>query len=116
MSQELSFFWNSQRDTKLLKLREENGLDWEQLGNVFHLEPSEVHDRYDRIKSRSSARRKLRHCHDCGRLTSDYRCPACWKKLRETGGYEKPSRVGSPEAGAAFRVRTSEIRERGYRE
>lgn len=23
-----------------------------------------------------------RHCHDCGRPTNDYRCPACWARLR----------------------------------
>jgi hypothetical protein len=23
-----------------------------------------------------------RRCHDCGKLTTDYRCHACWKKLR----------------------------------
>ncbi len=23
-----------------------------------------------------------RHCHDCGKPTNDYRCEACWKKLR----------------------------------
>lgn len=24
-----------------------------------------------------------RRCHDCGRPTPDYRCPACWRKLRK---------------------------------
>lgn len=28
-----------------------------------------------------------RRCHDCGRPTTDYRCPACWAKLRRKGGY-----------------------------
>ena len=23
-----------------------------------------------------------RRCHDCGKPTTDYRCPACWDKLR----------------------------------
>jgi len=25
----------------------------------------------------------MRKCHDCGRVTSDYRCPKCWEKLRK---------------------------------
>lgn len=25
----------------------------------------------------------LRHCHDCGRLTPDYRCPVCWEKYQK---------------------------------
>ena len=25
-----------------------------------------------------------RRCHDCGRPTTDYRCPACWRRLRAT--------------------------------
>lgn len=24
----------------------------------------------------------MRFCHDCGKPTSDYRCPLCWSKLR----------------------------------
>lgn len=28
-----------------------------------------------------------RRCHDCGRPTTDYRCPRCWAKLRRKGGY-----------------------------
>ena len=26
---------------------------------------------------------KKRRCHDCGRVTSDYRCQRCWEKLRK---------------------------------
>lgn len=29
----------------------------------------------------------MRRCHDCGAPTTDYRCPACWAKLRRKGGY-----------------------------
>lgn len=28
----------------------------------------------------------LRKCHDCGKPTPDYRCPACWRKLRKRLG------------------------------
>ena len=28
----------------------------------------------------------LRKCHDCGKPTPDYRCPACWRKLRRKLG------------------------------
>ncbi len=31
----------------------------------------------------------MRKCHDCGRPTSDYRCPKCWAKLREKYRYEE---------------------------
>lgn len=31
--------------------------------------------------------RYMRRCHDCGRPTTDYRCPACWARLRSRGGY-----------------------------
>lgn len=31
--------------------------------------------------------RYIRRCHDCGRPTSDYRCPRCWARLRSRGGY-----------------------------
>ena len=27
----------------------------------------------------------MRVCHDCGKPTYDFRCPACWKKLRDGG-------------------------------
>lgn len=36
--------------------------------------------------SRQSTR-YMRRCHDCGRPTTDYRCPACWARLRSRGGY-----------------------------
>lgn len=29
----------------------------------------------------------MRRCHDCGRMTWDYRCPACWRRLR--GGQDR---------------------------
>lgn len=25
-----------------------------------------------------------RKCHDCGKPTNDYRCPECWRKIRNT--------------------------------
>ena len=31
--------------------------------------------------------RYMRRCHDCGRPTTDYRCPRCWARLRSRGGY-----------------------------
>ena len=31
--------------------------------------------------------RCMRRCHDCGRPTTDYRCPRCWARLRSRGGY-----------------------------
>lgn len=34
-----------------------------------------------------------RRCHDCGRPTTDYRCPRCWAKLRSRGGYSTTDTV-----------------------
>lgn len=31
--------------------------------------------------------RYMRRCHDCGRPTTDYRCPRCWARLRSRSGY-----------------------------
>ena len=30
---------------------------------------------------------KKRRCHDCGKKTDDYRCAACWAKLRGNSEY-----------------------------
>lgn len=30
--------------------------------------------------------RYMRRCHDCGRPTTDYRCPRCWARLRRAVG------------------------------
>ena len=32
--------------------------------------------------------RYMRRCHDCGRPTTDYRCPKCWAKIRRKSGVE----------------------------
>lgn len=37
--------------------------------------------------------RCMRRCHDCGRPTTDYRCPRCWARLRRTGGYSPTGEV-----------------------
>ena len=31
--------------------------------------------------------KNMRKCHDCGKPTTDYRCPKCWAKLRAQHGY-----------------------------
>ena len=41
----------------------------------------------------------MRRCHDCGRPTTDYRCPACWAKLRRKGGYNLCDTVQDVESG-----------------
>lgn len=44
----------------------------------------------DRPRGKASYRqipRYMRRCHDCGRPTTDYRCPRCWARLRSRGGY-----------------------------
>lgn len=35
-----------------------------------------------RAKMSNRCSRYERRCHDCGRPTNDYRCPACWARLR----------------------------------
>lgn len=37
--------------------------------------------------------RYKRRCHDCGRPTTDYRCPRCWARLRSRGGYSPTGEV-----------------------
>lgn len=37
--------------------------------------------------------RYMRRCHDCGRPTTDYRCPRCWDRLRRAGGYSPTGEV-----------------------
>lgn len=32
--------------------------------------------------SERRALKKSRRCHDCGKPTADYRCAACWAKIR----------------------------------
>ena len=41
----------------------------------------------------------MRRCHDCGAPTTDYRCPACWAKLRRKGGYNLSDTVQDVESG-----------------
>lgn len=44
----------------------------------------------DILRGKASYRqitRYMRRCHDCGRPTTDYRCPRCWARLRSRGGY-----------------------------
>ena len=40
-------------------------------------------------ESRPAPVGKMRRCHDCGKPTSDYRCPKCWAKLRAKYEYEE---------------------------
>lgn len=47
-------------------------------------------EKKDILRGKASYRqitRYIRRCHDCGRPTTDYRCPGCWEKLRRKGGY-----------------------------
>lgn len=47
-------------------------------------------ERKDILRGKASYRqitRYIRRCHDCGRPTTDYRCPRCWARLRSRGGY-----------------------------
>ena len=40
-------------------------------------------------ESRPAPVGKMRRCHDCGRPTTDFRCPKCWAKLRAKYEYEE---------------------------
>ena len=46
-----------------------------------------------RGKAQRQITRYMRRCHDCGRPTTDYRCPACWARLRSRGGYAPKDEV-----------------------
>lgn len=41
------------------------------------------------IESRPAPVGRMRKCHDCGRPTTDFRCPKCWAKLRANYEYEE---------------------------
>ena len=40
-------------------------------------------------ESRPAPVGKMRRCHDCGKPTTDFRCPECWAKLRANYEYEE---------------------------
>lgn len=40
-------------------------------------------------ESRPAPVGRMRRCHDCGRPTTDFRCPKCWAKLRANYEYEE---------------------------
>ena len=40
-------------------------------------------------ESRPAPVGKMRKCHDCGKPTTDFRCPKCWAKLRAEYEYEE---------------------------
>lgn len=51
-------------------------------------------ERHSEAQGRQSRQRKpdavaVRACHDCGRRTTDYRCPACREKFRQRHGVDE---------------------------
>jgi hypothetical protein len=70
-----------------------------------------------RLKERPIYALAMRRCHECGRLTTDYRCPVCldaWRKkhgVRLTALSEPEGPGGCAEAGIA--LKGDAMRERG---
>lgn len=45
-------------------------------------------------ESKTQGTTSSRACHDCGRRTTDYRCPACQKAFRQRHGVAKDTDYG----------------------
>lgn len=55
---------------------------------------------YYRKHLKAEPPRFSRTCHDCGCPSNDYRCPACWKKLRAK--LDEPAELDETSYSALF--------------
>lgn len=91
--------WTEENNRRMLVMIED-GLSFSEIAKVFKRSYFEIGRHYISLKKKKSREeereqikmadgypRILRKCHDCGALTTDYRCPKCWAKLRAKGGY-----------------------------
>lgn len=49
---------------------------------------------WERRQRRAERGTSVRACHDCGRRTTDYRCPACREKFRQRYGVAEDADCG----------------------
>ena len=78
--------WTAEEDRKLQWLMSV-GAETAQIARFFGRSQQAVCMRARSIRTGGSQKEPTRRCHDCGRPTTDYRCPRCWARLRRTGGY-----------------------------
>nr|DAH15165.1 MAG TPA: hypothetical protein [Caudoviricetes sp.] len=77
--------WTAEEDRKLQWLMSV-GAETAQIARFFGRSQA-VCMRARSIRNGGSQKEPTRRCHDCGRPTTDYRCPRCWARLRRAGGY-----------------------------
>lgn len=83
--------WTPEED-KVLKERI-GSMTYAEIGELLGRTEKSVKHRALHLSLRGGPKPRLprlkdaeRRCHDCGRPTPDYRCPACWRKLRQRLG------------------------------
>ena len=84
--------WTAEEDRKLQWLMSV-GAEKAQIARFFGRSQQAVCMRARSIRTGGSQKEPTRRCHDCGRPTTDYRCPRCWARLRSRGGYSPTGEV-----------------------
>ena len=84
--------WTAEEDRKLQWLMSV-GAETAQIARFFGRSQQAVCMRARSIRTGGSQKDPTRRCHDCGRPTTDYRCPRCWARLRSRGGYSPTGEV-----------------------
>lgn len=84
--------WTAEEDRKLQWLMSV-GAETAQIARFFGRSQQAVCMRARSIRTGGSQKEPTRRCHDCGRPTTDYRCPRCWARLRRAGGYSPTGEV-----------------------
>ena len=84
--------WTAEEDRKLQWLMPV-GAETAQIARFFGRSQQAVCMRARSIRTGGSQKEPTRRCHDCGRPTTDYRCPRCWARLRSRGGYSPTGEV-----------------------
>lgn len=84
--------WTAEEDRKLQWLMSV-GAEKAQIARFFGRSQLAVCMRVRSIRTGGSQKEPTRRCHDCGRPTTDYRCPRCLARLRRAGGYSPTGEV-----------------------
>lgn len=78
--------WSAEDDKKFGWLKSVDA-STKDIARFFGRSPEAIRGHAKSIRTGGSQKEPTRRCHDCGRPTTDYRCPACWARLRSRGGY-----------------------------
>ena len=84
--------WTAEEDRKLQWLMSV-GAETAQIARFFGRSQQAVCMRARSIRTGGSQKEPTRRCHDCGRPTTDYRCPRGGARLRRAGGYSPSGEV-----------------------